>query len=173
MSLRRLAIRIPQAGEVDQHERETVAAIDAPGRNTRGRRSGPSSRAPTGRSDRGTDHSDTARTAGLLSDWQRELGGDDRARVWNDELRTPGPSGRASGSFQCQAGFSVERVAQRKTPPGMIPAARFEWSGLGFDRVAPLPVLALGGRDGQTHFLAQSPADEAPQGMRLPGGRFE
>ena len=151
MSLRRPAIRIPQGSEVDQNEREAVAAIGTSGTASRGGDASQGSSAPTGRSDRGTDHSDTARTAGFLSDWQRELGGDDRARVSNDELRTPEPSGRASGSFQCQAGFSIERAAQRKTPPGRSLAARSERErcGLGFHGVAPLPVLALGRRDGQ------------------------
>ena len=40
------------------------------------------------------------------------------------------------------------------------------------DRVGALPVLALGGRDGQPHLLAHGPGQEAADGMRLPAGGF-
>lgn len=64
---------------------------------------------------------------------------------------------------------------KRKTPPGRNPAARCELQGCGsgFDRVAAFAVLALGGRNCQPHLFAQRPADEAPEGMRLPGSHLE
>ena len=39
--------------------------------------------------------------------------------------------------------------------------------------MAALPVLALGGRDGQPHLLADGPGQEPAQGMRQPASRFE
>ena len=61
---------------------------------------------------------------------------------------------------------------KRATPPGSRPAARGEREGcgLGFDGVAALPVLALGGRHRQAHLLAYRPRQESAHGMRLPAG---
>lgn len=42
----------------------------------------------------------------------------------------------------------------------------------GFDRVAALAVLALGGNDLHAHLLADGPREKSPQGMRLPAGGF-
>ena len=63
----------------------------------------------------------------------------------------------------------------KKTPPGESPAARCgrKRRGSGFDGVAPLPVLALGGRNGQAHLLANGPGKKPAQRMRLPAGSFE
>jgi hypothetical protein len=46
-------------------------------------------------------------------------------------------------------------------------------SGSCFQGVDPLAVLTLGGREGQSHFLADCAGQESAQGMRLPAGRFE
>jgi len=53
---------------------------------------------------------------------------------------------------------------KRKTPPGGNPAARKELPRResGLERVGALPVLALRGRHGWTHLLAQGAADEPP-----------
>jgi len=45
--------------------------------------------------------------------------------------------------------------------------------GSGLDRVAALPVLALGGLDCQAHLLAQRTADESAQAVRLPAGGLQ
>jgi hypothetical protein len=58
-----------------------------------------------------------------------------------------------------------------------IQEADFDLSLTGFDpgEIDGLlaPVLALGGRYGQAHLLAQCPANEPSEGMRLPAGRLE
>ena len=66
------------------------------------------------------------------------------------------------------------QAARRETPPSTIPAAHFgaNTSGSGLDRVAALPILALGGRDRQPHLLANRAGEEPAHGMRLPAGRF-
>jgi hypothetical protein len=46
-------------------------------------------------------------------------------------------------------------------------------SGSGFQRINSLAVLALGGRQGQVHFLAHRAGEETAQGMGLPPGRLE
>ena len=63
---------------------------------------------------------------------------------------------------------------RRKKPPSANPAAWFETNttGSGLDGVAALSVLALGGRDGQSHLLADGPGQEPSHGMRLPAGGF-
>jgi len=65
-------------------------------------------------------------------------------------------------------------VNKRKTPPGANPAARSEqgWVILGFDGVAALPVLALGGRDRQAHLFADRAREESTQRVGLPGSRL-
>ena len=68
----------------------------------------------------------------------------------------------------------IARHPERETPPGGYPAARRKRKGgnSGFDGVGALPVLALGGCDGQAHLLADSPRQEPADGMRLPAGGF-
>ena len=79
----------------------------------------------------------------------------------------PGDLGDRSGAESGQSGYSGSMLSalglvggsvahpKRKTPPGVNPAARCERKGSvsGFDGVAALSVLALGGRNGQAHFL--------------------
>src|ERR1700677_1913054 len=66
----------------------------------------------------------------------------------------------------------VEHPRRRETPPSSYPAARMnEISGVsGFYRVAPLAILALCRRDGQTQLLPHSARQETAYGMRLPAG---
>src|ERR1700677_4316587 len=66
----------------------------------------------------------------------------------------------------------VEHPRRRETSPSTYPAARMnEISGdSGFYRVAPLAILALCRRDGQTQLLPHSARQETAYGMRLPAG---
>src|SRR5271170_6229314 len=66
------------------------------------------------------------------------------------------------------------QLPRQEAPPSTNPAAWFEANrrGSGFDRVAALSVLALGGGHGQPHFLADSARQEPTNGMRLPAGDF-
>src|SRR3984885_6195521 len=57
----------------------------------------------------------------------------------------------------------------RRNPGGQCKRLRF-FSAL--DPVAALPVLALGGCHGQSHFLADGARQEPAYGMRLPAGDF-
>jgi hypothetical protein len=59
---------------------------------------------------------------------------------------------------------AAEGIPRRRTGPA--------WCGLGFDRVAALPVLAFDGRDRQAHPFTDRAGKEPTQGMRLPAGRF-
>ena len=81
--------------------------------------------------------------------------------------------GGPSGGVQRQTEFSIEQASQRRTPPGTVPAARFERRRLSFDRVAALAIVALRGLNRQPHLLSQRSADEATQRMRLPAGRLQ
>jgi hypothetical protein len=99
----------------------------------------------------------------------------------------PGDRGDRSGAESRKWGYTGSMLSalglvgggvahpERKTPPGVNPAARCERKGSvsGFDGVAALSVLALGGRNGQAHFLPYGSRKETTQGMRLPTGRFE
>src|SRR5215813_6666147 len=64
---------------------------------------------------------------------------------------------------------------KKDTPPGKYPAARRGREGrdLGFHGIGTLSVLALGGRDGQPHSLADRARKEAAHGMRLPAGSLD
>src|SRR5260370_9667408 len=68
----------------------------------------------------------------------------------------------------------VSNPPQRETPPGLNPAARAEreWGESGSERVRTLPVLSVRGYYGQSHLLAEGPADEAAYRMGLPAGGF-
>jgi hypothetical protein len=83
---------------------------------------------------------------------------------------------RSRGAVPC-AFRLVRRVAhtsERATPPGSYPAARCTWAGngSGFDRVAALAVLALGGNNIQAELLADRARKEPTHGMGLPARRF-
>lgn len=69
---------------------------------------------------------------------------------------------------------TTDWLSKRETPPSGYPAARCEGMvvGSGFDGVAALPILSLGGRDGLAHFLADRSGQEAAYRMRLPSRRF-
>jgi hypothetical protein len=68
---------------------------------------------------------------------------------------------------------SSTRILGRETPPGRNPAApRKRASESGFDGVAALAVLALGGRHRQPHLLRDGSREEPAHRMRLPPGRF-
>jgi hypothetical protein len=158
--------------QVSRNARETIEAVGTSGTAPRGCDAIEGRRAPPGRSDRSTDHSITSRSSWLRSHWQREPGGNAGACV-REQPGTASPLGRTGGGFQREAAIAVGLGAERKTPPGEIPVARCgrERVGSGFHGIAPLPVPALGGGDGQAHLLAQRPADESAQ--RLPAGGFE
>ena len=72
------------------------------------------------------------------------------------------------------AELRIIKADKRETPPGRNPAARCERNraNSGFDGIAALAVLALGGRDGQAHLLADRAGQEPAHGMRLPAGGF-
>src|ERR1700733_5034848 len=57
----------------------------------------------------------------------------------------------------------------RRNPGGQCKRLRFSSA---LDRVAALPVLALGGCHGQSHFLADGARQEPAYGMWLPAGGF-
>lgn len=68
----------------------------------------------------------------------------------------------------------VEDLRRRKTPPDVNPAARKSRAmrDSGFHGVAPLPVFALGGHDGQTYLLPNRAGQEPPNRVWLPAGGF-
>ena len=66
-------------------------------------------------------------------------------------------------------------LAEREKPPRRNPGGQCKRLRLysALYRIAALAVLALGGRDGQAHLLADGAGKEPAQGMRLPVGRLE
>jgi len=66
--------------------------------------------------------------------------------------------------------LSPARLADKEKPPRRDPGGKCESSGWrsALDGVAPLPILTLGGGDGQPHFLADRTRQEAAHRMRLP-----
>ncbi len=70
----------------------------------------------------------------------------------NRPSRAPGPKMKLTKQWRYK----------QETPPSTGPAARCEGvRGSGFDRVATLSVLALGGGNGQSHLLADGAGQEA------------
>src|SRR5260370_30332336 len=78
------------------------------------------------------------------------------------------PAGAVSGSVRLVGG--VAHPPRRATPPESGPGGGWDrsWWRSALNRVGALPVLALGGFDGESHFLAQCAADEPPDTVRLP-----
>ena len=69
--------------------------------------------------------------------------------------------------------MSAQHLRQ-ETPPSINPAAWFAASTAdsGFDGVATLAVLLLGGPHRQPHLLADGARQKPAHGMRLPAGQF-
>src|SRR5579862_6839657 len=69
---------------------------------------------------------------------------------------------------------AASRITDKEKPPKRNPGGQREpigWASA-FDRVAPLPVLGLGGRDCQAHLLAQNTGDKSSDRVSLPAGGF-
>src|ERR1035437_8619101 len=66
------------------------------------------------------------------------------------------------------------RGTDKEKPPRRNPGGQKEPNGWAsaFDRVAALLVLGLGGRDRQSHLLAQGAGQEPTDRVRLPAGGF-
>src|SRR5712691_1231294 len=107
-------------------------------------------------------------TATLLWNQQREQ--------WRELAGSRKPPGSSWGNGGI--GGVPEHLAwinKRATPPSGYPAAwrGTELGGSALHGVAALPVVALDGLNGQSHFRTHRTGQEPAQGMRLPAGDFK
>jgi hypothetical protein len=72
-------------------------------------------------------------------------------------------------------GSGEGRDQTKKSRQGRTRAAEedSDWQVSALNRVAALPILALGGRNGQAHLFPQGSADEPADAVRLPASGFQ
>src|ERR1035441_7124136 len=102
-----------------------------------------------------------------------------KRRLLGDSGSAPGQASRPRRLVPRVSGLrgrtkAPARGTDKEKPPGRNRGGqrtRNRWASA-FDRVAALLVLGLGGRDRQSHLLAQGAGQEPTDRVRLPAGGF-